>query len=169
MILCYSESNDKKMTTPNIKAKRGGKRLNAGRPVLPDNARKQTTVIRVDVALLPAIDELKNNTLISVTENQMVKTELERYKQRNQELVMKYDAEHLQVVRLTSKLEAAKREPTQLRYEIKELEGKVNKQKHRQCQRLTASGLQCERKAMNESKLNGFVIYLCEQHYQKTI
>jgi molecular chaperone DnaK (HSP70) len=148
------------------KTKRGGKRPNAGRPSLPDNVKKQTVVIRVDVDLLPAIEELKNNSLISVTENQMVKTELERFKQRNQELVMKYDAEHLRVVSLTSKLEMAKREPTQLRYEIKELEGKLNKQKHRQCQRLTANGLQCDRKAMNECKLNGFVIYLCEQHYK---
>jgi hypothetical protein len=155
------------MTTQNIKAQRGGKRLNAGRPTLPDNLKKRTAVIRVDIELLPAIEELKNNTLISVTENQMVKTELERFKQRNQELVMKYDAEHLQVVSLTSKLEMVKREPTQLRYEIKELERKLNKQKHRQCQCLTASGSQCERKAMNECKLNGFVIYLCEQHYQK--
>lgn len=65
----------------------GGKRDNAGRKKLINVEQKQTVVIRVDVNLLPLINQLKQG-VNPVTENQ---DELERWQQRNIELVIERD------------------------------------------------------------------------------
>jgi uncharacterized protein (UPF0335 family) len=54
-----------------MESKHGGLRNNAGRKPLPENAKKETSVIRIDAELLPLIEKLKRG--LSVTQNQVLK------------------------------------------------------------------------------------------------
>jgi dynactin complex subunit len=49
--------------------KHGGFRNNAGRKPLPENAKKKTSVIRIDAELLPLVEKLKQG--LPVTQNQV--------------------------------------------------------------------------------------------------
>lgn len=135
----------------------GGKRENAGRKKLADAERKQTTVIRVDSQLLPAIEQLKHG-LNPVTENQR---ELERWQQRNMELVLERD----QAILTANKLQEA----LKLNIENKAAKTPVVKQKTPTRQCITAKGIQCSKPALHENIVNGFVVFTCERHYQTKI
>jgi hypothetical protein len=139
----------------------GGKRDNAGRKKLTDAERKQTTVIRVDSQLIPAIEQLKQG-LNPVTENQR---ELERWQQRNMELVLERD----QAILTANKRQEELNHIQQLKVENNALKTPVVKQKTQTCQCITAKGIQCTKPALHENIVNGFVVFTCERHYQTKI
>ena len=148
----------------------GGKRENAGRKPLPDEAKKQTAVVRVPVELLPMVEQLKQGSLVDTPPNRYDiedSAEVERLKQRGVELVEQRDKEHLQVIRLKSELETAKREPMRLKVELSAAKRELDKHKQQSCQCLTAKGFQCEKRAGHEIKTGGFIVWMCEQHYKK--
>ena len=136
----------------------GGKRNNAGRKKIADAEKKQTTVIRIDKNLIPAIEQLKQG-LNPVTENQ---DELERWKQRNIELVVERDSAIHNVNKLNAELNRVK----QLKVENNALKTLLSKQKTQTCQCVTAKGIQCNKTALHENNFNGFMVFTCERHYQ---
>ena len=99
----------------------GGKRDNAGRKKIVDAEKKQTVVIRINVDLLPAIEQLKQG-LNPVTDNQ---DELERLTQRNIDLVYERDNARHDVIRLTAELTRI----TSLKAENTALKAKLNQEK----------------------------------------
>jgi hypothetical protein len=139
----------------------GGKRDNAGRKKLTDVEKKQTVVIRVDVNLLPLINQLKQG-VNPVTENQ---DELGRWQQRNIELVIERDSAMYSVNQLNTEINHLK----QLKVENNALKTLPGKQKTPTCQCLTAKGVQCSKTASHENIVNGFVVFTCERHYQTKI
>jgi hypothetical protein len=139
----------------------GGKRDNAGRKKIADTEKKPTTVIRVAVNLLPAIEKLKQG-LNPVTENQQ---EIERWKQRNMELVLERDSALQRVNQLNAELNRL----TSLRTENNALKTRLAKQKTYTCQCLTAKGVPCNKPALHENIFNGFVVFTCERHYKTRI
>jgi chromosome segregation ATPase len=142
----------------------GGKRNNAGRKRIADTDKKQTTVIRVDVNLLPAIEKLKQG-LIFVTENQEDKEEIERWKQRNIELVIERDRAIHNLNQLTAEINRL----NQLKAENNALKTRLDKQKTYTCQCLTAKGIRCDKPALHENIVNGFIVFTCQRHYKTKI
>jgi hypothetical protein len=139
----------------------GGKRDNAGRKKIVDAEKKQTVVIRINVDLLPAVERLKQG-LNPVTDNQ---DKLERLTQRNIDLVYERDNARHDVIRLTAELTRT----ASLKAENTTLKAKINQDKSHKCQCLTAKGLQCDKPAKHEHKINGFVVFTCERHYKSSI
>ena len=136
----------------------GGKRDNAGRKKIADVEKKQTTVIRVDKELLPAIEQLKQGLNI-VTDNQ---DELNHWKQRNIELVVEHDSAMHSINQLNAELNRVK----QLKIENNALKMLLSKQKTQICQCVTVKGIQCNKAALHENNFNGFIVFTCERHYQ---
>ena len=138
----------------------GGKRDGAGRK--PSG--KKTTIIRVDVELLPAIEQLKRGELINDTEIKY-KQEIDRLLEVNALRVSERDAVIVERDQLKSQLTRLE----WLRDENKTLTTQLAKDIQRTCQCLTAKGDKCEKKATHENKRQGFVVWTCEQHYKSAI
>ena len=138
----------------------GGKRDNAGRKKIVNAEKKQTVVIRINVDLLHAIEKLKQG-LNPVTDNQ---GELERLTQRNLDLVYERDNARHEVIRLTAELTRI----ASLKVENTALKAQLNQHNSHKCQCLTAKGLQCEKPAKHQNKINGFVVWTCERHYKSS-
>jgi chromosome segregation ATPase len=100
----------------------GGKRDNAGRKKIADTEKKKTAVIRVDVNLLPAIEQLKQG-LNPVTENQ---AEIERLTQINANLVDELDNALREIEKLVAEHQV---KMDSLKAENEALKAKLNLQK----------------------------------------
>jgi uncharacterized protein (UPF0335 family) len=104
------------------------------------------------------------------TENaqlQQAKKQVARWEQvgideRLEKQILKYDAEHLKVVKLTNQLRDAKHEPKALKAEIERL-----KHLEHDCQCLKANGDRCTRPAKVKTKFNGVLLNTCNQHAKK--
>ena len=137
----------------------GGKRDGAGRK--PSG--RKTITIRVDVELLPAIEQLKRGELINDTISKQA--EIDRLLEVNALRVSERDAARIERDQLKSQLTRLE----WLRDENKTLTTQLAKDRQRTCQCLTAKGDKCEKKATHENKLHGFVVRTCEQHYKSGI
>jgi hypothetical protein len=137
----------------------GGKRDGAGRK--PSG--RKTTTIRVDVELLPAIEQLKRGELLNDTTSKQA--EIDRLLEVNMQRVLERDAARIERDQLKSQLTRLE----WLRDENKTLTTQLAKDRQRTCQCLTAKGDKCEKKATHENKRQGFVVWTCEQHYKSTI
>ena len=140
--------------------KHGGKREGAGRK--PSG--RKTTTIRVDVELLPIIEQLKRRELMNDTEIKH-KQEIDRLLEVNALRVSERDSARLERDQLKSQLTRLE----WLRNENKTLTMQLTKNRQHTCQCLTAKGDKCEKKATHENKLHGFVVLTCEQHYKSAI
>lgn len=140
-------------------ATRGGKRTGAGRK--PSG--KQTAVIRVDVELLPAIEQLKQG-LNTVTD---IQTEYERLLQVNEQRISERDHARIECDQL--KIEVTRLESWKAKYQALTAKTPVPPPKQVICQCLTSKGDMCGKTAIHENKFNGFVVWTCERHYNTVI
>lgn len=138
-------------------ATRGGKREGAGRK--PTG--KQTVVVRVDAELLPLIEQLKQG-LKPVTDNQ---AEIDKLLEVNALRVLERDTARAELYKLKNQLTRME----DLKAENKELKANLAKGRQYVCQCLTAKGDKCGKTAIHENKLNGFVVWTCERHYNTAI
>lgn len=144
----------------------GGKRQGAGRKKSENS--KKTMVVRVDENLLHIIKIIKEkyksgceiDNLFNVTKNQeLLQVQLKEQSDRNLEVVLQIDKEHLQSVKLKSEVMSLK---STVRSHNKELE--ALKHKIYDCQALKKDGNRCTRPAKVKTIWQGVEINTCIQH-----
>ncbi len=144
----------------------GGKRQNAGRK--KSEITKKTVVVRVDEELITVIAELKEkyksgcniDDLIKVTNTQdELEALLTKQSNRNLELVLQRDKEHLQAVKLKGQVLSLKNTIKSQKEELEAMHHKIY-----DCQALKKDGGRCTRPAKLKTNWQGVEINVCIQH-----
>ena len=144
----------------------GGKRANSGRKASEN--KKETVVVRVEVALLHLIKTLKEKHNAGEDVEQLIQghsnhEEVEKLLERGIELVLERDREHLKNISLISKTKSLENDKKNLNEEITHLKNRIFN-----CQFLTKNKKQCAREAKVLMNWQGIKIHVCLQHAKNT-
>lgn len=157
------------VTESNNVKKRGGQRDNSGRKSTHGG---KTKTIRVNVALLPKIELLKNGGVEFLTESKnaeidALKAKLEKYKADNMQLVKERDIALQKIKKITYSESIQLSRYKSLKSDFDDLDKKFLTGTNKVCQCVTSNGTQCTRAADKLIQTNDLRIWACKQNRAK--